>query len=414
MRFAAPLLRRAAATLAGVSLTLLQIPVASAEGQTLFLRPHCELEDQAACPVFDTRDPTSLVTPALQPGDTLDIDVVIRNDGLQPIRRVRAWLSYDPASLNGLTIAAGTQFRTPLPGEVSFTPADGIAKIGFTASASELPAEALIVVARVRFTVREDGLSQSPISFYDQKPDASGHTYALAEGESTQSILASPLASLVVTVAAPTASSSSVPAEPAPSETAASSAPAASATSSAAQASSAAPPPPASFDQLQVQNVRSTTRGKSLYVGWDALRSSQLKGYNLYYGTQPGRYIQRRSLAAQVTSAEIPNLTPGTTYYAAVRAVNQNNEESAFSREAAVQIGNPETATFPLVTIPRGGGSDDTAPANPVNGSVGGVPGEAGLPTGLAPLLLLAAVIGAAFAFRRQAIALPRTHARRH
>ncbi|OGJ66719.1 hypothetical protein A3F36_04790 [Candidatus Peribacteria bacterium RIFCSPHIGHO2_12_FULL_55_11] len=178
--------------------------------------------------------------------------------------------------------------------------------------------------------------------------------------------------------------------------------------------SSVAPVPTAAdnsaFSLLQVQNVRVTTEGSAIYLGWEALNSSQLKAYNVYYGTTTGRYIQRKTVESSVKSLAIRSLPLGTTYYFAVRAVNMVDQESAFSQEIAVTVGDPKTSTAPLAagSIPTDGPGK-----NPVQGSVTGdggtVPGATGIPSIALTLALLSAVIGTGFASRRQMVALTDT-----
>lgn len=161
------------------------------------------------------------------------------------------------------------------------------------------------------------------------------------------------------------------------------------------------------FSLLQVQNVRVTTEGSAVYLGWEVLNSSQLKGYNIYYGTTTGRYIQRKTVEASVKSIAIRSLPLGTTYYFAVRAVNLADQESAFSQEVAVTVGDPKTSTAPLAagSIPTDGPGK-----NPLQGSVTGdgstVPGATGIPSIALTLALLSAVMGTGFASRRQMVAL--------
>lgn len=157
------------------------------------------------------------------------------------------------------------------------------------------------------------------------------------------------------------------------------------------------------FSLLQVRNLRITTEGTSVFLGWDPLESSQLKGYNIYYGTTTGRYIQRKTVERTTTSLSLRDLPEGTTYYVAVRAVNVNDEESAFSQEVAVTVGDPSTSTAPLLTgIPRG----QSPRAHPV-GSAITVPGETGVSSATALIVLISAASGTFFAFRRQIIAVP-------
>jgi hypothetical protein len=166
--------------------------------------------------------------------------------------------------------------------------------------------------------------------------------------------------------------------------------------------------PSAAFGLLQIQNVRITTEGTSVFLGWEALKSSQLQGYNIYYGTTTGRYIQRKTVNGNVQSLAIRSLPEGTTYYFALRAVSITNQESAFSSEVAVTVGDPKTATAPLAagSIPKDAGPGK----NPVQASVtengGTVPGETGIPSTVAIFAIISAVIGTGFASRRQMIAL--------
>jgi len=89
-------------------------------------------------------------------------------------------------------------------------------------------------------------------------------------------------------------------------------------------------------------------------------------------------------------------LPVGVTYYFAIRAVSGNGTESDFSQEVAVTIGNPATSTSPLsgnLLEGPNGNSPDTD---------GNVAGESGPETWIAMLLVVSAVLGTLFAFRRQ------------
>ena len=145
-----------------------------------------------------------------------------------------------------------------------------------------------------------------------------------------------------------------------------------------------------------------------MYLAWDALTSSELQGYNVYYGAEMGRYLQRRTLPKEATTLTVRALPLDTTYYFAVRAMNTNQEESSFSKEVAVKVGDPRTSTAPLAlgqdTGPRGQNPLDTP-----TGKIPVVPGKTGVPSVLILLLVASAVIGTLLAFRRQwtAHALP-------
>jgi hypothetical protein len=100
-----------------------------------------------------------------------------------------------------------------------------------------------------------------------------------------------------------------------------------------------------------------------------------------------------------MTSLTIPNLPLGTTYYFAIRAVSTADEESAFSQEVAVTIGDPTTSTAPLMLNQQ---NTSTPPqTNPLQGQ-DNLPGETGIPTFLIILIITSALIGTVLASRRQ------------
>ena len=157
------------------------------------------------------------------------------------------------------------------------------------------------------------------------------------------------------------------------------------------------------FSLLQVQNLRATTEGSSIFAAWDHLQSSQLKAYNLYYGTTSGRYIQRRTIDKTENSLTLRSLVPGTKYFLAVRALSVTNEESAFSREVSVIVGDPDSSTAPLTP----GSITDALGQNPIAsvtdpGRPISMPGETGAASTMMLFFLGSAIVGTAFASKRQ------------
>ena len=166
----------------------------------------------------------------------------------------------------------------------------------------------------------------------------------------------------------------------------------------AATSASAASTDPSVFASLQVQGMQVTTKDNSIFVAWATLPSGELKGYNVYYGTTPGRYIQRRSVPATSSTVALQDLSPATQYFLAVRAYNLQDQESAFSQEVAVVVGRPETSNAPL-----SGYLQRPVQGNPIQTRGGQVvTGETGMHSTIAILLLVSACIGTAFACRRQ------------
>ncbi len=402
----------------------------------LFLRPHCEEIDVSNCTSFEAEDPQTLVTPTLHPEENLDLDVVVNNADQLNIERVRVWLGYDPTVLEGTLVSVGDALPITAPGEEDFDAENGYVMVDAESEDIDGTTETYIVVARVQFQVKTvPGGGRSILAFYD--PDGiPPHTAIYSSSEPETSILEQPLGSLAVLVEE-TAQDPGTPEETPPSEesssafaSSVSSSEASVSSSTSSQYSSVYAPltqvssatassnssvssleedgsdhPAAtrtSFVLTQVQNVRVTTDDSSLYIGWDALPSPELKGYHVYYGTQMGKYIQRRTVRPEQTTLAVYSLVRGTTYYAAVRGFNAINEETAFSQEVAVKIGDPSSATSPLGNVGFMNG-------NPLGGSVTGVsytnvPGASGPAETAALIVAVAAVMGTLFAFRRQTL----------
>lgn len=524
---------------------ILMIPAGfMAEGTaepTIFLRPNCP-DGTTPCPTYTVKDPETLQTPAQKKDDQLHMDLVLSNPGKRKISRVRAWLQYNSAVLDGKTITAGTTLPTPAPGELEFSATDGLIKIDLSAAAAAEPATEEIVVARILLQVKSVPQTKTDVlSFYDVQPTGHTRVVAVKAAGGTEDILTQNPGSLLVTFEAPAASSSSVTSSTAStgsgSSATSSRAGSGSSTSSAvthpagsgssaissalSSASSVAAPicgngikeigeqcddgnflagdgcsiacttevqssasaitgsgsssassvtsrtllpdgmscsehgdckgglcsggvcrgdilkvedggactapshcmsgicesnrcakaaaassvstsltPPTSgtaFALLQVRNLRITMEGTSLYVAWDPLTSSQLKAYNLYYGTTTGRYIQRKTVSGDSTSMAIRGMPEKTTYFVAIRALSTQDEESAFSQEVAVEVGNPKTSTAPLT-------GDLLATKKLIT-----VPGETGMSSVFILILAISAITGTALASRRQLVALTHT-----
>lgn len=79
-----------------------------------------------------------------------------------------------------------------------------------------------------------------------------------------------------------------------------------------------------------------TTTGTATLT-WQANLESDLAGYNVYVGTQPGIYGAPIS-AGMTTSYTIGNLIGGKTYYFSVTALDTSGNESAHSTEVAKPI----------------------------------------------------------------------------
>lgn len=409
---------------------------------SLVLRPHCIQEStddstplgplpdadaffetgSGRCPSFRIKDPQTMETPVLTVGDTLDMDLVISNPTPHPIHRVRAWLAYDPSLLQGESIEIGKKFPLVIPGEQDFSPSEGYAKIGVSTEDDKGIRGGIVVVARVRLRILKNSSPSTIISFYDSGSSPTSHsTIITIENGSNRNILTPNPGSLKVLLqneASEDSLEKSKEGEKTGTKSGTSSAASAALSSSRKTVTLPMPSPKKTeptgpsptpqnthFSLLQVQNLAATTEGSSIYVAWDPLASPELLGYNLYYGTVSGEYIQKKSLDAGTTNTTLRTLPVGKTYYLAIRAVSRTQQESAFSREVSVTVGDPKSSTSPLsANIARRDGTPTKTPLPP-----GGLPGATGSSSTLALLLMASAGIGTIFAFRRQFIAQART-----
>lgn len=385
----------------------------AAEEPRFELRPHCSQEDTAkdACKTFATRDAQSFQTDTLKVGDTLDMDLLVKNPGNASIIRFRAWMGFDPTVFSGSLIEINPNFAAPDAKETVFSPADGYIK---AAASSPTGAKGTsILAARITLKVMKAPVANTVISFYDATKKTDSHTAIIVKASDKEQNIATGAQSylFVRLLAGSTAASSAAASSIASGETQASSVSQASSESSAASVQSAASVSSGSgaaassqasvqnvaFALLQVQGVRVTTEGSSAFLAWNQLNAGNLLGYNVYYGTVSGKYIQRRSVDKANTTLTIRSLPTGTQYFFAVRGVDANNKESDFSQEVAVVIGNPSTSTSPLT-----GSVGDMGPGGKNPGTGGKVAGDTGPASTALLFIAISSVAGLALAFRRQ------------
>jgi hypothetical protein len=422
MRHTALQNRTSALTLTASLLVTLLMPLsAQASGNaTMEFRPHCDGDEdlenvfggpspdvqgmtkltEGTCRTFEVRDPTSLQTDRLKTGDTLDIDIMVNNPDHLDISRFRAWVAYDTTVLEGIDVAISPLFPVPTPGESGFVQEEGTIKLSGTAT--ESVSKERFAVARVRFRVLKDNLEGTPLVFVEATGDIGAKTGAFSgQAPDEQNGLSTVNGSLFVRLINSAGGNSSVSSSAGTgngTHDAADSSSAMSMVSSAmtggvSSVSSTAATGAKAFTLLQVQGVRVTTDGSSVFLAWDALPSSELAGYNVYYGTVSGRYIQRRTVDKAATSLTIRSLPVGTTYYFAVRAYNGAGEETVFSQEVGVSVGNPRTSTSPL-------NANSLPTKTPPTG--GTVSGETGMTSVLLFAVLGCAAVGTFIAARRQ------------
>jgi hypothetical protein len=388
-----------------LSLTATALAATSTETM-LRLQAHCTEIDRTKCKEYDVLDATTLKTAEVKAGDILDIDVVLLTSTPEKVLAVRSWLNYDPNVLEVRNVELQPALANPIPGENMADSQNKIIKIG--GGTDDKLKEKEAPLARITFNVKAD-TANTQISFAQFKADGTGLTGVLSNDSAMPSLLTTEPAKLMIVMkngnSSPVGSSSSSSqtsmntSSPQYSSSAqmSSSISTASLGSTSSMNSQYTESAGGTFTKLQVQNVKVTSNDTSLFVGWDPLPTPEIVGYNVYYGTISGRYIQRRTLNKDSNSLTIRGLESGVQYFISVRGVNGANEETAFSNEAAVVIGRPETSTAPLFNM-----QDDGPTGNPVEQHGGQiVAGESGMGEIVLLFLALSAMIGTAFAARR-------------
>lgn len=102
----------------------------------------------------------------------------------------------------------------------------------------------------------------------------------------------------------------------------------------------------------------------SVTLEWDANEESDLSGYRLYIGTEPGNYSTVTNVGNS-TRATVPNLQDATTYYFVVTAYNTLGLESVPSNEVTFTTPPPVPNQPPQITVSEpGNGNTYLAPAS--------------------------------------------------
>jgi predicted phage tail protein len=97
-----------------------------------------------------------------------------------------------------------------------------------------------------------------------------------------------------------------------------------------------------------------SSHAASVTLAWDQNPEPDIAGYRVLYGTSSGVYAQALDVG-NTTTAVVPNLTAGTTYYFAVRAYNTAAIDGAASAEISFTLPSPNTPPTVALTGPTNG-----------------------------------------------------------
>jgi hypothetical protein len=101
---------------------------------------------------------------------------------------------------------------------------------------------------------------------------------------------------------------------------------------------------------LTVVSYVGSTHAEQVALSWDGSNDSDIAAYRVYYGSASGSYDQQLDVGL-ATTAIIPNLPDGSTYFFAVTAYNSEGVESAPSNEVSNGgLSTPTPAPSPTPT----------------------------------------------------------------
>src|SRR3989344_3667487 len=186
-------------------------PTGEVDTVKIRMRPHCEKLSMTECPQYAVKDPVTLETPILVPGSILDMDIMIENPKALPIRRARAWISYDPNILEGKKVEIGKKFPVVTPGEADFNAAQGYVQIGVSTEGTTEAKNPLIPMARIQFLVKAAPQGgKTALSYYDVVPGLQAHTLVTrTDGPSEKNVLHPAVGTLIVRSEGPQSSTAS-------------------------------------------------------------------------------------------------------------------------------------------------------------------------------------------------------------
>ncbi|MFH0820446.1 MAG: hypothetical protein V1908_01595 [Candidatus Peregrinibacteria bacterium] len=124
-----------------------------------------------------TLDLSAQRLPAGRHGDRnqLKVKVTLKNPSQRPITSAQTWLTYDPASLKGVSVdVSQSAFTLTAPFESLFDQGRGLVKLG---RGSEKPiTDSFITMGELTFEILKPGTTM--VSAYDYKPNLRGHVSA--------------------------------------------------------------------------------------------------------------------------------------------------------------------------------------------------------------------------------------------
>ncbi len=341
-------------------------------------------------PFDEQKDAYSLSQFALN--ETVEVDLYVKNPRQEMVTSIRAKLKYDPLSMSILELNTDeSDFPLGAPGENNIDEDNGTVSIGRALTGGSLSNDEFYIG-----TLRLMPFTQNAtIEFLNYQNTELGDTgIYFTSGISSENRLMNPPKSLVFGDGAPGQSNKPTPTPD---------------TGGIGGDINASPTPPMfppeddDFARPEGLRIQTDDVGNVRLV-WPIAADPPVKGYYLYYGQKSGFYLRRRDVG-RTNFAVFPDLPVGEKYYFAITAYNDADNETDYSDEVFVTIGQPGSESHGFIGDPRDPEQDggDTTPAPGQGTNLDGVDQNAG--TGPEHLLFFFLIsMGAAslwYAFRR-------------
>jgi hypothetical protein len=259
-------------------------------------------------------------------GQEFTIDVIIKNPGQAGVISARTWLEYNANHLEGISIdTSNTPYTLAAPGEDGFDAGAGHVKIG-RSNIGGGAKDTIVTLAKIKFKVKTDSKVSTALKPHDYQLTELGHnSINIIEDGFPVNILSTRPNDVIISL---------------------------NANAGGVGGGTVTPPviiePPLTPQGLlRPDNVWVNTGLGYAELKWDFVADPNRVGYHVYYGKSSGHYSRRRTLG-NVNSARIDGLNNGEAYFFALTAYDRAANESDYSNEVAVIIGQPLSSTAPF------------------------------------------------------------------
>ncbi len=272
--------------------------------------------------------------------EAVDIDLYIKNPRLEMVTSMRAKLKFDPTKLNIMSLDTDqSDFPLAAPGENDIDIDNGTITIGRSLTGGSLSNEEFFVGTISMMPYTNDAM----LEFLNYQNTELGDTGVyFTSGISLENRLTSPPKPLVFGNGSPQQTSSPTP------------------TPDGGNIGGEVTPIPTpiqfpsedgAFSRPVGLRIQTDEPGNVRLV-WPIAEDPPVRGYYLYYGQKSGFYLRRRDVG-RTNFAVFPDLNRNEKYFFAITAYNAADNETDYSDEVFVTVGQPGSESHGFLGDPR-------------------------------------------------------------